>query len=122
VNGPDFTIKPAAAQQLSIAIHELATNAVKYGALSNSAGTIDICWQIDPAAGAFTLQWVESGGPAVEEPTVDGFGTVVLTRMTGHSFGGEAKLEFPPSGLVWRLNGRLNELRADEHIGAMPRA
>jgi PAS domain S-box-containing protein len=100
VSGPDLRITAAAAQALGLALHELATNAGKYGALSTGAGHIDIHWQID--GDHFTMNWTERGGPRVEQPDQGGFGTMVITSLVKQSLDGEVQLEFAPSGLVWR--------------------
>jgi two-component sensor histidine kinase len=106
VRGPDFWITSAAAQTIGMALHELATNAGKYGALSTDAGRVDIAWRLertDDDGYRFTMEWSESGGPAVVTPTRHGFGWTVLCQMTKMSIGADVTLEFAPAGVVWRL-------------------
>jgi two-component sensor histidine kinase len=89
-----------------MALHELATNAAKYGALSNATGRIEITWSVEPGASLeqkFTLVWLESGGPSVARPKRPGFGSKVITGMVETSTGGKVSLEYAPAGLAWRL-------------------
>ena len=105
LEGPPFSLTVAATQTLGIILHELATNAAKYGALSSSAGRVAIDWraQHDGAAQLFTMSWVESGGPAAEAPRNRGFGSIVMKEMAESSLNGEVDLAFLPAGLSWRL-------------------
>jgi two-component sensor histidine kinase len=107
VRGPDLRITAKAAQTIGMAIHELATNAGKYGALSSDIGRVDIAWCLEPAdareAIRFTIEWSESGGPVVVPPTRRGFGWSVLCEMTKMSLGADVTLEYAPTGIVWRL-------------------
>jgi two-component sensor histidine kinase len=106
VRGPDLRITAAAAQTIGMALHELATNAGKYGALSANAGRVDITWRLERAdAGGhrFTMEWNESGGPTVVASTRRGFGWGVLCQLTKMSLGADATLEYAPTGVVWRL-------------------
>src|SRR5262249_27242432 len=85
VRGPDFRITPAAAQTIGMALHELATNAGKYGALSTDAGHVDIAWSLertDDGGDRFTMEWSERGGPTVMAPTRHGFGWTMLCQIT----------------------------------------
>jgi len=96
--GPEITLTPRATNALALALHELAANAVKFGALSTEAGHVDVSWR--PAAGGgFVLEWIESGGPIVSPPVREGFGRVLLDKVTGRELGGEAKLEFLATGV-----------------------
>ncbi len=99
--GRKIILKPQATQLLGLAFHELATNAIKYGALSNSTGCVTIEWRRD-SAGKLQVTWIESGGPAVAQPARRGFGSIVLERMAV-SVDGQAKLVFLPEGLSWTL-------------------
>jgi len=106
VRGPDFWITSAAAQTIGMALHELATNAGKYGALSTDTGHVDIAWRLEKAGAGvrrFTMEWSESGGPIVVSPTRRGFGWSVLCQLTKMSLGADATLEYAPTGVVWRL-------------------
>jgi two-component sensor histidine kinase len=101
VRGPKGRLKAAGAQALGLALHELATNAGKYGALSTDTGRVDICWAID--GGTFTMSWIERDGPPVSAPTRRGFGTIVMGAMTERSMNGTVDLAYAPSGVTWRL-------------------
>jgi two-component sensor histidine kinase len=94
-------LNPAAAQAIGLALHELATNAGKYGALSTDSGRVNINWGTD--GGTFAMGWTECGGPAVSAPERRGFGTVVMAAMAERSLGGTVDLDYPPSGVTWRL-------------------
>jgi two-component sensor histidine kinase len=107
VNGPLMQITAAASQTLGMAVHELATNAVKFGALSNEAGRVEISWHLLPDVTGqqqFSMSWRESGGPIVVEPTHRGFGSTVLETMLKMSLGCEVALDFTLTGLVWRIS------------------
>jgi two-component sensor histidine kinase len=106
MRGPDFWITAAAAQTIGMALHELAINAGKYGALSIDAGHVDIAWRLertDDNGHRFTMEWSERGGPTVAAPTRRGFGWTVLCQMTKMLLGADVILEFAPAGVVWRL-------------------
>lgn len=106
VDGPPLRLSSSAAQSIGMAIHELSTNTVKYGALAKEGGSIEITWQVD-ASGAesiFSIRWIEQGGPAVVAPTHRGFGTTVITRMIEMGLDGETDLDYSPSGLRWKLS------------------
>ena len=87
---------------LAMALQELATNAVKYGALSNPAGQIRVRWELSKREGQYDLKvrWEESGGPAVAKPTRRGFGTRLIERTVKQELGGDVSVEFPPTGLI----------------------
>jgi PAS domain S-box-containing protein len=97
--GPKLLVNPKQALTLSLVIHELAANAAKYGALSVPAGRIDIRWLIGPER-KLRLTWQESGGPRVAPPTRRGFGSQLIEFNIAHEFGGEARLDYEPAGLV----------------------
>jgi PAS domain S-box-containing protein len=99
-NGPQVWLAPAQALTLSLALHELATNAVKYGALSVPDGNIDLAWRVDEMV---ELQWIETGGPAVTPPTRAGFGSRILTRALAQDLKGEVDLVYDPAGLHFTL-------------------
>lgn len=102
IKGPDVWLTPKQALAISMALHELATNAAKYGALSNDAGKVRIRWIIAQFndSGAIELTWTEEGGPPVCEPTRKGFGTRLIQRNLAHDLGGEATIEYRPQGVV----------------------
>ncbi|MBI1250702.1 MAG: MEKHLA domain-containing protein [Alphaproteobacteria bacterium] len=106
IDGPPVRLVAAAAQALGMALHELGTNAGKYGALSTDNGCIDIAWSlIDAEDGArrFALDWTESGGPPIAAPTRRGFGTIVIEGMAKMALNAEVELTFGEAGLHWRL-------------------
>jgi two-component sensor histidine kinase len=96
-----------------MALHELCTNAVKYGALSNDKGHISIEWAISGGAvdARFHISWKESGGPPVVEPSHRGFGSRLIVESVGPDLSGKAALLFEPSGVVWTLDAPLAKVR-----------
>jgi two-component sensor histidine kinase len=107
VKGPSVTISPSAAQGIGMALHELATNAGKYGALSNNEGQLIIQWSIGPDF-VFSMLWQESGGPEVVAPTHAGFGQTVIGRMAEASVNGRVDIDYHPKGLRWSLTAPLD--------------
>ncbi|ACK49199.1 signal transduction histidine kinase [Methylocella silvestris BL2] len=106
LSGLGVRLKPDAAQMIGMALHELSTNAAKYGALSNAIGRVSIGWRVDHEAEAepmFVLNWVERGGPPVQAPERAGFGTTVIQRVAGQSLRGTASLIYPEEGVSWTL-------------------
>jgi len=99
--GPEMVMEPNAAQAVAIILHELATNAAKYGALSVPRGEIDLKWTHDPD-GRLTLQWREIGGPTVQTPTRSGFGTKVITSMIAQ-LKGTANFDWNAGGVVCEI-------------------
>lgn len=110
--GPSVRMRPKAALSLAMAFHELATNAVKYGALSNDAGRVVIGWHV--ADGRLRLSWEERDGPPVTLPTQKGFGSRLIERGLAHELGGEAALEFRPEGLRWGIDVPLTGIFGEE--------
>lgn len=104
LDGPPVRLKPAAAQGIGMALHELATNAAKYGALSNGEGRVRITWRVPARNPAFFMSWLEEGGPKVVSPTRKGFGQMVIGRMVEAAVEGTAKIEYPESGFSWSLS------------------
>lgn len=106
VDGPAVLLSAEAAQTIGLAVHELATNALKYGALSiEPRGSVHISWKLD--GDTFELRWAEKGGPAINEPGPRGFGRTVIERMVSDALGGEATLTFGAEGVVWLLRSPL---------------
>ncbi|KAB2913846.1 MAG: PAS domain-containing protein [Hyphomicrobiaceae bacterium] len=103
--GPVVWLDPSTAVTLSLALHELATNAAKFGALSNAHGQVDIRWAADDEAAptAIDLSWTESGGPQVKQPARRGFGSMLIERALGYEAEGDVKLEFLPQGLAFQV-------------------
>jgi two-component sensor histidine kinase len=102
IAGPSLRLKPATALSLSMVLHELCTNAVKYGALSSTIGRIGITWTVSapPANRTLRLEWHESGGPVVVQPQKRGFGTRLLEGGVARELGGTVQIRFEPAGLV----------------------
>ncbi len=105
IAGDDLLLRPRAAQTLSLALHELTTNAAKYGALSTPGGRVTIQASVEPAPSAPTLllTWTELGGPTIEPPDHRGFGSVVIERGIAHDLGGSTDLEFDPAGVRCKI-------------------
>ena len=103
-HGPKLRLNAAAAQAIGLAMHELATNAGKYGALSVDRGHVNVYWKVD--GDILTISWTERGGPPVSPPERRGFGTVVMQEMVEQSVDGDVDLDYAPSGLTWRLTCR----------------
>ena len=101
-DGPELFLTSRATNALALALHELATNAVKFGALAIDTGRVEVRWRRLPGGG-FELSWTESGGPTVAPPTRRGFGTTLLEQVTGRELNGEAVVEYRPSGVRARL-------------------
>lgn len=112
VLGPPVWLKPSAAQALGMALHELTTNAAKYGALSVPLGSIKIKWQFVEAAGETQLRmrWSEHGGPPVVPPTRRGFGHNLIVAAVEHALDANVNLNFDPSGLIWQFDAPLEQL------------
>ena len=112
--GPALVLNPQAAQSFALALHELATNATKYGALSVPGGRVDIVWSADEAngAGTFRILWREYGGPAVTAPARKGFGSTVLEQVMAEYADAPPRLEFAPDGVRYEVWGRLETIAA----------
>lgn len=102
IEGPRVMLRPEAAQNIGLALHELATNALSFGALSRSDGHVTLSWRLDDER--FEIEWRESGGPCLATPPREGFGHKVIKRLVAQALDGEATLTFPPDGLVWTLS------------------
>lgn len=112
IEGLDVAVTPRAAIAFGLIVHELATNAVKHGALSEQGGHVAMrAIGRNEADGAFVLEWRESGGPPVQPPTRKGFGHTVIARSLQYSTGGGAEFDFDPSGLVCRISIPSEDLR-----------
>jgi PAS domain S-box-containing protein len=104
IAGPLVRLPPKTALAMSMALHELATNAAKYGSLSNESGRVRIGWTLDGAA--LTLTWREEGGPPVAKPAAAGFGTRLLRKGLVTDLGAPAELTYAPDGLVSVIRAR----------------
>jgi PAS domain S-box-containing protein len=102
VRGPKLRLNAACAQAVGLALHELATNAGKYGALSMDTGHLHIGWWTEGET--FMMSWAERKGPSVSPPQRRGFGTIVIQEMAERSVVGAVNLDYAPSGLTWRLS------------------
>ena len=120
MSGPDLTLPTEMIQNIGLALHELATNAAKYGALSTAEGRVDIAWTATPGADGtadVTIGWTESGGPPVSPPTRRGFGQVVIERTVARAVGGNVSLDYRPEGLMWTLSFVLASAEASPDAG-----
>jgi two-component sensor histidine kinase len=109
LSGPSVPMAPPRAVMLSMILHEIATNAAKYGALSNDAGIITIEWSLsDTAPPKLLLNWVESGGPRVTAPTRKGFGSRLIERGARDQLGGSAVADFLPTGVVYTIESMVD--------------
>jgi PAS domain S-box-containing protein len=114
MHDPKLRLNAAAAQAIGLALHELATNAGKYGALSTDTGRVDVSWETD--GDTFMMSWTERDGPPVSAPKRRGFGTTVMEAMAERSVGGAVDLDYAFSGLTWRLTcPAANALEPREH-------
>ncbi|MEX0758286.1 MAG: HWE histidine kinase domain-containing protein, partial [Tistlia sp.] len=106
IEGPDLELGANQAQNLALAIHELSTNATKFGALSVESGSVEVAWNVEVAADGpcVTLVWHEVGGPPVVEPDAAGFGRLMLEKLVPDAISGTAELDFPEGGLRWRIS------------------
>jgi len=101
LRGPRINLQPSAVLALGLAIHEMATNAVKYGSLSVPDGKVHVMWALTSggAPPSLLVEWVETGGPLVKKPERQGFGTKLIQRGLAQQLGGEIKLDFAPAGV-----------------------
>ncbi|MBS1300985.1 HWE histidine kinase domain-containing protein [Loktanella sp. SALINAS62] len=109
IDGPDLGLQNSALQSMGLMLHELATNATKYGALSVPEGRLSITWTI--AADMLTFEWREIDGPAVVAPSYVGFGSSVLQKMTAATLDGTVTRDFDPTGLHWTMTCPVAALR-----------
>jgi PAS domain S-box-containing protein len=107
LQGPDLILRPEAAQNIGIALHELSTNAAKFGALSVREGFVTVSWVIvldENKSSRMRMRWEERSGPPVLPPTHRGFGHLVMDRITGQALGGKSQAQFAPAGVCWTLD------------------
>lgn len=114
IRGPHVWLVPSASLSIAMALHELATNAAKYGALSNEDGHVDIVWQLkgDGKDRRFSLRWSESGGPPVVPPARKGFGSRLVQRVLAAELGGKVDVAYEPSGFVCTIDAPMPEGQA----------
>ena len=124
IDGRPARLTAAAAQGIGMALHELATNAAKYGALSTNNGRVRISWQVTgDATPMFAMSWLEQGGPQVTVPASTGFGHIVMGRMVEAAVQGKVEIAFEQGGLCWRLIAAVSntfELAAGLESGPAP--
>jgi PAS domain S-box-containing protein len=109
--GPDMRVQPKSAIALSMAVHELCTNAIKYGALSADGGHVDIEWQVQ--ADRFRLRWQERGGPPVVPPLRQGFGSVMIERALAAQLNGEVEIAYETTGVVCTIDAPIEAVREE---------
>ncbi len=107
LDGPELRVGPTSAMMLSILFHEFECNAVKYGALSADGGLVQVSWTLRD--GALLLEWQEQGGPRVEAPARQGFGSQLVSKITAR-IDGTAATQFSPDGLRWTLSAPMETL------------
>jgi two-component sensor histidine kinase len=117
--GPDVILNPKVAQTFALVVHELATNATKYGALSRPEGRVAIHWSIEGAGAVarFKFQWQERGGPPVVPPAHQGFGRAVLEKAAAQDFSATPKIRFAPEGMSYEIDAPLSVVIADSAGG-----
>jgi len=107
IEGPNLTLAAASTQALAMVVHELATNAVKFGALSTPTGRVSVSWGAPSGGGDgladVTIEWRETAGPPVSKPTQFGFGTSLIEELISHELGGAVELAFDPHGVCCRI-------------------
>ncbi len=117
IEGPSVTIGPRQAVSLALALHELATNAAKYGALSTSDGRVHLSWSLTQSAPReFRLTWREENGPPVQPPARKGFGSRLVSTVMANDFGGQVTVDYLPTGLVLTMVSPASGLLGSEPI------
>ncbi len=122
LEGPEILLRPEAAQNIALALHELAANAAIHGALSVPEGKIQVSWAIEGSGveEVLILQWQESGGPAPSPRIIDGFGTTLIAKNLPRSLEGEVILDHPPAGTYCRMSLPMRRLRAEYSLTPTP--
>ena len=108
-DGPELFLTPRAASALSLALHELAVNAVRYGSLSTENGKVEVVWRRTPEGG-FALEWLETGGPPATAPATKGFGATLIEDVAGRELGGTAKINYKSGGVTAMIQGAAEAL------------
>jgi two-component sensor histidine kinase len=123
IDGPSLELSAKAAQNFSMALHELATNAAKYGALSNMAGQVHVRWQLGTPndTPTFSFSWCERGGPTVATPERKGFGTAVLEQIMAEYIGRRPEMRFEIEGFTYALQCPLAAIAAEGPRESMAR-
>lgn len=116
IEGPDYPLAPRAAQVIGMALHELATNSLKYGALSGDDGTVDIGWKVE--GDRARMWWHEKGGPPVRQPQRTGFGTMLIRDVPRSSLSADVTMNFDPDGLCWQIDAPASALSVEPDLPA----
>jgi len=120
IDGPDISLHPSTAQGLALALHELATNAAKHGALSSVNGKLSLCWQLRTEA--LVLRWLETGGPPVPRPSAKSFGLRVIRASIEQQLGGEVAFDWNPNGLHCSFSIPRRDMMKSREYSAPPKA
>jgi two-component sensor histidine kinase len=108
IEGPKVDLQVHQAVPIAMALHELCTNAIKYGSLSNDSGTVYLTWQVSPGSPSMLrIEWREQGGPPVQPPARKGFGSKRVEGALAQELSGQAKIEFNPEGVRCVIEGPL---------------
>lgn len=108
IGGPPLRLSAEVAQTLGMALHELSTNSLKYGALASTDGAVDLRWRKSAEGNGFSIVWSETGVRDVAEPSHKGFGHSVIVDMVASALDAEVDLQFEPDGIKWRVRARSN--------------
>jgi PAS domain S-box-containing protein len=126
VEGPAIEIKPEAAQSIGLALHELATNATKHGALKTAKGKLSVSWKVEPQDGqpALVLEWLEDSVAIDGKPTISGFGRLMLEKLVGTSVSGRTEYDVGNRRVLWKLIAPLDDVlrQPPDHAGATRQA
>jgi two-component sensor histidine kinase len=115
MSGPSIVLQPNAVQYLGMAFHELATNSLKYGAMSVPAGTVEVSWKIsrgEQGERVFSLSWAERGGPSPGQGVEKGFGSTMLEKVAPMAVGGTATLSLAAEGLAWTIEAPAQQVES----------
>ena len=122
VDGPSLLLNAKAAQNFALMLHELATNAAKYGSLSNTSGQVHIGWSVTQPNGSqrYVFHWQERGGPIVDEPKGKGFGSAVLEQVMSEYCDRQPVIDFAKAGFIYQVSGSLDTIAADSPPNGVP--
>jgi PAS domain S-box-containing protein len=109
ISGPGVSLLERTAGNLALALHELATNALKYGALSSEGGCVNVTWAFEGETKKFTLEWLETGGPPTSPPASEGFGGLVIRQAVARERNGRVNLDYAPEGLRCQFEMEISE-------------
>jgi two-component sensor histidine kinase len=120
ITGPDFLVKAKAVLSLSMALHEMCTNAVKYGALKTGEGRVSIRWDIESKDGERILHlvWTERDGPPIVPPARFGFGSKMIERVLAYELEAEVETRYPSTGMILTIRAPLSRIRAEQEVYA----